>query len=118
MTSPRSLQDPGWHRWLPWICGVVAAGIAAKNLIGTYADLGIYLDVAREFRQGGIDLCRDRESSGPWVYPHFAALPFVALQALLGDGGARWVWCAMLGLGTALALRAVAQILRPFGGLA
>ncbi|HEU4418303.1 MAG TPA: hypothetical protein VFT55_05150, partial [Planctomycetota bacterium] len=81
----RSLQERWrpWLRWLPWLCGLFATGMAVRNLIGTdaYADLGIYLDVARELRAGGIDIFRDRASSGPWVYPHFAALPFVVLQA-------------------------------------
>jgi hypothetical protein len=63
----RSLQERWrpWSRWLPWLCGLVATGIAARNLIPNYADLGIYLDVAREFRAGGIDIFRDRPDSGP-----------------------------------------------------
>src|SRR5215510_3984780 len=110
----RTLQERlrPWSRWLPWLCGLVATGIAARNLIGTtaapvYADLGIYLDVAREFREGGIDIYRERANSGPWVYPHFAALPFVALQACCGNPLARWIWCVLLGLGTALLLRSL-----------
>jgi hypothetical protein len=91
--------------------------MAAKNLIGGYGDLGIYLDVAREFRSGGFDLCRDRSPAGPWVYPHFAALPFAGLEALLGDAGARWSWCLLLGVATALLLRSLVATLAPFGGL-
>src|SRR5262245_42055882 len=97
----RSLPERA-GRWLPWLCGLVAAGIALRNLIDTKGDLGIYLDVAREFRAGGIDIFRDRPDSGPWVYPHFAALPFAALQAICGDTLTRWIWCLLLGLGTAL----------------
>ncbi|HEX6811315.1 MAG TPA: glycosyltransferase family 87 protein [Planctomycetota bacterium] len=111
----RSLQKPG--QWLPWLCGLVAAGIAARNLIGAYADLGIYLEVAREFREGGVDICRNRPSSGPWVYPHFAALPFVALLAVFGEVLTRWIWCLLLGLGTALLLRSVARCVAMVGGL-
>lgn len=74
--------------------------IAARNLIGTHADLGIYLDVAREFLAGGSDLYRERPGVGPWAYPPAAALPVAALQLALGDAGARWAWCALLGLAT------------------
>jgi alpha-1,2-mannosyltransferase len=108
---------PGWHRWVPWLCGLAAFGLAAKNLIGAYADLGIYLDVAREFRQGGIDIFRDRAPAGPWLYPHFAALPLAGLQLLLPDAGIRWVWCAGLGLATALLLRDTARAVTAGGGL-
>ncbi|MBL9077034.1 MAG: DUF2029 domain-containing protein [Planctomycetes bacterium] len=114
---PESSPTAGWQRWLPWLCGLAAFGLAAKNLIGTYADLGIYLDVARELRAGGTDLFRDRDPAGPWVYPHTAALPFVALLGLLSDTGARWAWCALLGLGTALLLRDTARAAAAAGGL-
>ena len=116
MPSP-SADDRRWHRWLPWLCGLVAFGLAAKNLIGTYADLGIYLDVAREFRAGGADLFRDRTPAGPWVYPHAAVLPFAGLQALFGDTATRWIWCGLLGLGAALLLRDTARALAAVGGL-
>lgn len=118
MELRRLLQDPRWQRWLPWLCGVAAFAIAAKNLIGSYGDLGIYLDVARELRTGGIDIFRDRDPAGPWVYPHFAALPFAALQLLFADMVVRWIWCALLGLGTALLLRATARAVAAVGGLA
>lgn len=111
------LEDPRLHRALPWLCGLVAALIAAKNLVGGYGDLGIYLDVGREFVAGGIDIYRDRPNAGPWAYPHVAALPFALLHLVASDAAARWIWCALLGLGTALLLRAVAGSLRPFGGL-
>lgn len=115
----RSLQER-WHpwlRWLPWLCGLVAAVHAAHNLIGHKADFGIYLDVARELRAGGIDIFRDRADSGPWIYPHFAALPFVVLQAGCGDALARWIWCLLLGLGSALLLRSLARAIAMIGGL-
>ena len=89
LALPRFLDAPRWQAWLPWLLGLVAAALAAKNLLTSYADFGIYLDVAREFRAGGVDLCRPRDASGPWVYPHVAALPFVLLDGLLGDTGAR-----------------------------
>jgi hypothetical protein len=110
-------QDRRWRQWLPWLCGLVAFGLAAKNLVGGYGDLGIYLDCAREFRAGGFDICRDRSPAGPWVYPHFAVLPFAALQTVLPDGAIRWSWCALLGLGTALLLRYTARAMAQVGGL-
>jgi hypothetical protein len=116
MQLPSPLRALRWHH-LPWLCGLVAAGIAAKSLIGGYGDLGIYLDVAREFRAGGHDLCRDRAPAGPWVYPHFAALPFAALQALFADAVTRWTWCGLLGLATALLLRDIARAIAMAGGL-
>ncbi|MBX3462299.1 MAG: DUF2029 domain-containing protein [Planctomycetes bacterium] len=106
-----------WSSWLPWLCGVAAVVVAARNLIGTYTDFGIYLDVAREFRAGGFDLYRDRAPAGPWVYPHCAVLPFAGLQGLLSEPAIRWLWCALLGLGTALLLRATARAVAPLGGL-
>ncbi|HEB53879.1 MAG TPA: DUF2029 domain-containing protein [bacterium] len=111
---PRRLPP---RRWLPWLCGLVAFVIAAKKLIGGYDDLGIYLDVAREFQQGGFDLCRDRANSGPWVYPPCAVLPFVLLEGSLGNEGARWAWCLLLGVATALLVKALADAVRPIGGL-
>src|SRR4030095_4288817 len=116
----RTLQERWrpWSSWLPWLCGLVATGIAALNLIGKrYADLDIYLDVAREFRGGGIDIFRDRVTSGPWVYPHFAALPFVVLETCFGNELARWIWSLLLGLGTALLLRSLARAMAMLGGL-
>jgi hypothetical protein len=116
----RTLQERWrpWSSWLPWLCGLVATGIAALNLIGKrYADLDIYLDVAREFRVGGIDIFRDRVTSGPWVYPHFAALPFVVLETCFGNELARWIWSLLLGLGTALLLRSLARAMAMLGGL-
>ncbi|MBM4061466.1 MAG: DUF2029 domain-containing protein, partial [Planctomycetes bacterium] len=117
MPIPKWLAAPRLRAALPWFCGLLAAAIAAKNLVGGYGDLGIYLDAAREFRQGGIDLYRDRAGSGPWAYPPFVALPFAALQAALPDGPIRWLYCLLLGLGTALLLGDLARALRPFGGL-
>lgn len=117
MRRPAWIADPRLHRALPWLCGLVATALAAKNLIGGYGDLGIYLDTGREFATGGIDLYRDRPNAGPWAYPHFAALPFALLHLVASDAAARWIWCLLLGLGTTILLRAVAASLRPFGGL-
>ena len=106
-------------RWLPWLAGAVAAGIAAARLLraGAYDDLGIYLDVARELVAGGVDVHRDRAASGPFLYPHVAALPFVLLHEVLGDRGARVAWCAVLGLATTWLLRSLVRCTVPFGGL-
>lgn len=98
------------------VCAV-ATGLALKNLLGTYADLGIYLDVAREFSAGGANLYRDRPDSGPWLYPHVAVLPFALLLQGFGDTGARIGWCLLLGLGTAWTVRSAARAVAPFGGL-
>jgi hypothetical protein len=119
-TSPPAAATPAarWLRQLPWLAGAIAAGLAAKNLVGSYADFGIYLDVAREYVAGGIDIHRDRVGSGPFLYPHVAALPFVALHELFGDAGARWAWSGLLGLATVWLLRAAASCVTPFGGLA
>ncbi len=117
MAIPRWLQHPRLGALVPWLLGAVAAGIAANKLVGGYADLGIYLDVAREFRAGGIDIFRDRPPAGPWAYPHFAALPFVLLQALFDEPAIRWLWSAFLGVCTAFLLTATVRALRPFGGL-
>jgi hypothetical protein len=117
MPISRWLQHPRWRRWLPWLCGLVAAAIAAKSLIGGYGDLGIYLDTARELREGGFDLFRPREGSGPWTYPHVALLPFVALQWVLDDAAIRWLWCAGLGAATALLLGDLARAMAYAGGL-
>ncbi len=117
MPLPPFLTDARWRRWLPWLIGVVAAGIAAKSLLSSYGDFGIYLDVAREFRDGRVDLCRERANSGPWVYPPCAALPFVALEALFGDTGSRIVWSLLLGAGTAWLLRSLVTIMDTLGGL-
>lgn len=96
---------------------VVATGLALKNLLGTYADLGIYLDVAREFSTGGANIYRDRPNSGPWLYPHLAVLPFALLLQAFGDTGARIGWCVLLGLGTAWTVRSAARAVAPLGGL-
>ncbi len=105
-------------RFLPWLFGLVAFGIAQKNLIGGYGDLGIYLDVARELMAGGQELCRERPGSGPWTYPHAAALPFAGLLAAFGDAGARWVWCAGLGVATGWLVHELRRVLQVVGGLA
>ncbi len=104
-------------RVVPWLAGVVAAGIAAASLLRTDGDLGIYLDVARELVAGGTDVHRDRGAKGPFVYPHVAALPFVLLHEALGDTGARVAWSAVLGLATVWLLRSAARCVEPFGGL-
>ena len=119
-STPPSAARSRWQRfehWLPWLAGAVAAGLAAKSLVGAYADLGIYLDVAREFGQGGIDIHRARPNAGPFVYPHCAALPFVLLHGLFGDAGARWAWSVSLGLATVWLLQALRQATAPLGGL-
>lgn len=90
----------------------IGSGLALKNLVGSYGDFGIYLDVAREFQAGGVDLCRDRPNSGPWLYPHVAALPFVALLQLCGDPGARIVWSLGLGATAAWLVAVLARTLR------
>ncbi|HEX5050815.1 MAG TPA: glycosyltransferase 87 family protein [Planctomycetota bacterium] len=117
MRIPNVLRDGRCAAWVPWLCGLLAAAIAARSLVGAYCDFGIYLDVAREFRAGGFDIYRDRIEVGPWLYPHVAVLPFVALDAVFGDAGSRWVWSLLLGLGTALLLRDTSRALRAFGGL-
>ena len=69
MAIPGWLQHPRLGALVPWLLGAVAAGIAANKLVGGYADLGIYLDVAREFRAGGVDIFRDRppaKGAGTW----------------------------------------------------
>lgn len=116
MLSP--MGSKRWQHWVPWLCGLVAFGLAAKNLIGAYADFGIYLDVARELRLGELDIYRSREPVGSWVYPHVAALPFAALQLFLSEAAIRWLWCGLLGLAVALLLRATARAMVPLGGLA
>ncbi|MBZ0154117.1 MAG: hypothetical protein K8J09_21540, partial [Planctomycetes bacterium] len=117
---PPPFQEPLSRaaRFLPWLFGLVAFGIAQKNLIGGYGDLGIYLDVARELMAGGQELCRERPGSGPWTYPHAAALPFVGLLAAFGDAGARWVWCAGLGVATGWLVHELRRVLQVVGGLA
>ncbi|MCA8952481.1 MAG: DUF2029 domain-containing protein [Planctomycetes bacterium] len=109
-----------WARVLPWLCGAIGFAIAAKALAGPdkYGDLGIFLDTAREFRAGGIDLYRARAESGPWAYPHFAVLPYALLQVVLRDDlVVRWVYCALLGAGIAVILRDLLRFVQPFGGL-
>lgn len=97
---------------VPLLVFAIGSGLALKNLIGSYGDFGIYLDVAREFQAGGVDLCRDRPNSGPWLYPHVAALPFVALLQLCGDHGARIVWSLGLGATAAWLVAVLARVLR------
>ena len=46
------------------VLGLVAAALAAKNLLTSHGDLGIYLDIARELRVGGLDLCPARGHGG------------------------------------------------------
>ncbi len=111
------LHDPRLHRLLPWLCGLVAFGLAAKNLIGGYGDLGIYLDAGHELRAGGMQLYRERSTSDPFPYPHVVALPFALLQTVCSDAVLRWSWCALLGWCTVVLLRATARALVPFGGL-
>lgn len=117
MALPPWLRDRRGLQLLPWLCGLVAFAVAARSLIGSYADLGIYLDAAREWRTGGVDLCRDRVDSGPWVYPPWVAMPFAALQTVCGDTTIRWLWSASLGVATAVLVRATAASMRVFGGL-
>lgn len=117
MHSPGA-PGPRWRALVPWLCGAIAFAIAAKNLLATRGDLGIFLEVGREWRAGGFDLCRERPETGPWVYPPWVALPFAALDALFGDRTIRWLWSLGLGLATAWLLRAVARAMQPFGGLA
>ncbi|MBK8096820.1 MAG: DUF2029 domain-containing protein [Planctomycetes bacterium] len=102
---------------LPWACGLVAFALAAKNLIGTHADLGIYLDTARELREGGVDLFRARPDSGPWAYPPVAVLPFAGLQLLCSDAVIRWLWCIGLGFATTLLVLDSRKIAERIGGL-
>lgn len=102
---------------LPWACGLVAFVLAAKNLVGTHADLGIYLDTARELREGGVDLFRARPDCGPWAYPPVAVLPFAALQLLASDEVIRWLWSFGLGLATTVLVFDSRAIASRIGGL-
>lgn len=111
------LDDPRLHRLMPWLCGLVAFVLASKALIGGYGDLGIYLTAAQELTEGGFHLYRERTISDPFPYPHAALVPFALLQQVLGDAAIRWLWCAFLGLCTALLLRATARAMTPLGGL-
>ena len=97
---------------VPFVVFAIGSGLALKNLIGSYGDFGVYLDVAREFQAGGVDLCRDRPNSGPWLYPHVAALPFVALLQVCGDHGARIVWSLGLGATAAWMVAVLVRTLR------
>lgn len=115
--QPRQFAPAWLLPALPWLIGLVAAGIAAKNLLTTHGDFGIYLDAARELRDGTQDLCRARADSGPWLYPHWVALPLAVLQSFLSDAAIRVLWSLLLGLGTTLLLLDLRKLLQPFGGL-
>ena len=117
MAATEELRRNPWLRLLPWAFGIAAFVIAANKFVGGYGDPGIYLDCAREFSQGGIDLFRARQSTGPWDYPHCAVLPFVALQQLGSDALVRWLYCVLLGIGTAVILGDIVAAMRPLGGL-
>ena len=102
---------------MPWLFGLVAFVIAAKKLVDGGGDLGIYLDVSREIGDPELNLYRAREDSGPWVYAPVVALPFQLLEGVLGVVATRWVWCAGMGVATALLLRALVELMDRFGGL-
>lgn len=111
--SPRELAVAA----LPWACGIVGFVLAAKSIVGHTSDFAIYLETAREFRAGGFDIYRERATTGPWLYPHVVALPFVAMQALFDDRTCTWIWCLLLGLGTADILRSLTAITARAGAL-
>jgi len=117
MRLPFRLDDSRLVRALPFVLGVAAFAIAARNLIGSYDDLGIYLDIARELWHGTEDLYRLRPHGTAWAYPPCAALPFAALLAIAGDAGARWLWCLGLGVATALLAIDLRTAMRAVGGL-
>lgn len=102
---------------VPWLFGAVAFALSAKSLIGGTGDIGIYLEASREVGDLELDIYRARPDTGPWVYAPVVALPFQLLDQLFGDAGARWVWCAGMGVATALLLRALIAILDHLGGL-
>lgn len=130
MTSPPDAttppHQPGAARpWrervvalLPWLCGVIAFAIAAKNLLRGGGDLGIYLEAAAELRRGDVDLFRPRETTGALAYPPVAVLPFAGLQLAFGDTAIRWLWSLGLGLATALLVLDLRRAVAPVGGLA
>ena len=105
------------RRVVPWLLGLVAFVISATKLIGGAGDLGIYLDASREVGDLELDLYRARPETGPWVYAPAVALPFQLLDALLGEVGARWVWCLGVGAAVALLLRSLVELLDYVGGL-
>ena len=117
MQLPRRRDDPRLLRALPLVLGLAAAVLALRNLLHAHADLGIYLDVARELRQGGADIYRARPESGAFAYPPCAALPFVLLQACCSETASRWLWSAGLGLATALLAADLRTALASAGGL-
>src|SRR5262249_44088242 len=121
MRLPFELDDPRSGRLLvralPFLLGAAAFAIAARNLIGGYGDLGIYLDVARELWHGTADLYRPRSDGTTWAYPPCAALPFAALLAFGSDAVARWLWCGGLGVATALLAVDLRTAMRAAGGL-
>lgn len=114
--SPRSPRELALAA-LPWVCGIVGFVLAARSIVGHTSDFAIYLETAREFRAGGIDIYRARETTGPWLYPHVVAVPFVALRALFDDRTCTWIWCVLLGLGVADILRSLAAITARTGPL-
>lgn len=94
---------PQWGlRWLPWLLGAIAAVMAMRSLLRGGGDLGIYIDVGREMARGTVDIYRDRETVGAFAYPHFAGLPFWAVDGLLSDRWIRIAWCLSLGLATGM----------------
>jgi alpha-1,2-mannosyltransferase len=90
------------RRWLPWLLGGIATVIALRSLLRGGGDLGIYIDVGREMARGAVDIYRDRGTVGAFAYPHFAGLPFWAVDGLLSDRAIRIAWCLSLGLATAM----------------
>ncbi|GAB4138550.1 MAG: hypothetical protein Fur0037_04320 [Planctomycetota bacterium] len=101
---------------LPWLCGLIAAGMALRNLWSAPGDLGIYLEAARELGAGGHDLYRQR-ATPPYPYPHVFLLPLRGLQILLPDRGIVILWSLGLGLATSLLLADLSRAMRAFGGL-
>jgi hypothetical protein len=106
-----------WLKYLPWLIGLVAAGMAARNLIGGGGDLGIYLDTGHELHQEGVNLFRARPESAPIAYPPVAMLPFAWLQLVCSDTTIRWLWCLGMGLATAMLVRDLPRAMAPFGRL-
>lgn len=103
----------------PWVllAFAIASVIALRNLLDVDADLGIYLDSAREMAQGSMDVYRSREPRGAFAYLHAALLPLVLLQALLSDTGVRIVYALGMGLATAMIAIDLRQASRLLGGL-
>jgi hypothetical protein len=114
---PTAFPKPS-RSWLwPLVAAAIAFGISAQKLVGGYGDLGIYLDAAREWSAGGVDLYRPREGSGPYLYPHFALAPLALLLHVFGDAGTRWIWCGLMAFATAWLLRSLVRCAAPFGSL-